>query len=68
MASVLQRTETNPVQAKKQQTSIIIFTEFNLRHGIDDIIIVAVVHMVVVVLDSSTIKLREDFFRSEGII
>lgn len=57
---MLWRTETNPVQAKYQKTSIIIFMEFNLLHAIDGIIIVVVVPMVVVVLDSSTIKLLED--------
>lgn len=56
---MLQRTETNPVQAQYQETSIIIFTEFNLLYSVDDIIIV-VVHVVVVVLYSSIIKLLED--------
>lgn len=56
---MLWRTETNPAQAKYQETSIIIFTEFNPLHATDDII-VAVVHVVVIVLDSSAIKLLED--------
>lgn len=54
---MLQGTETNLVQAKYQKTSIIIFTTFNL-YATDDIIIV--IHGVIVVLDSSTIKLLED--------
>lgn len=54
---MLQGTETNLVQAKYQKTSIIIFTIFNL-YATDDIIIV--IHGVIVVLDSSTIKLLED--------
>lgn len=57
---MLQRTETTPVQAKYQETSIITFTEFNLLHAIDDIITVVLVHVMVVVLESSTIKLLED--------
>lgn len=39
---------------------MIIFIEFNLLHAIDNIIIVVVVHGMVVVLNSSTIKLQED--------
>lgn len=57
---MLRRTETNPVQAKYQETSIIIFTEFNFLHATDDIMIVVPVHVMVVVLDSSTIKLLQD--------
>lgn len=56
---MLQRTETNPVQAKYQETPIITFIECNLLHAIDDIIIV-IVHGFLTVLDSSTTKLLEN--------